>query len=156
MSDAAWGFWGSILGSLIGGGIAYAIAIKAALLQTQATWTIQRDKLNKELAWQLLQYIDDYLFLSFKTDKKEERQRVERSLLTTASLCMPERVNDIRREIKNVELYHYAKQEGRTLPRGVAFTPVRQYFEQLQSDICKKHLGFAWEDTAPDDIPPTA
>lgn len=145
MSDAAWGFWGSILGSLIGGGIAYAIAIKAALLQTQATWTIQRDKQEKELAWQLIQDIDHYLILSFKSDKKEERQRIARSLITAASLCIPNRVPDIRRWLKEVDRYHYAKDDGSPPPKGIAFTPLRQFFESLQSEICKIYFDLAWE-----------
>lgn len=145
MSDAFWGFWGSVIGSLIGGGIAYFVAIKAAAAQTRASWEIQHDKHQKELAWQLLQEIDEYVLCSFRPDGHETRQRAARRLLTTAVLCVPDQAQAIREWVKKVDAYHYAKQQGRPLPKGVGFTPMQQFFDTLQASLAQKHFDFTWD-----------
>ncbi|MDO5625703.1 MAG: hypothetical protein Q4G71_13560 [Pseudomonadota bacterium] len=148
MSDAFWGFWGSVIGSLIGGAIAYFVALKAAAAQTRATWEIEHDKHQKELAWQLVHEIDEYVLCSFQSDGLAIRRRAARRLLTSAALCVPDRVPAIRDWVKGVDAYHYAKEQGRSLPRGVGFTPMQQFFDALQADIAQKHFDFAWEQPA--------
>lgn len=144
MSDAAWGFWGSVIGSLIGGAIAYFVAIKAAAAQTRASWEIQHDKHQKELAWQLLQEIDEYVLCSFRPQEDETRQRAARRMLTAAALCMPEQIPAIKHWVGRVNAYHHAKQQGRPPPKGVSFTALQQFCEGLQSTLTQKHFDFTW------------
>lgn len=147
MSDAAWGFWGSVVGSLVGGAIAYLVALKAAAAQAKSTWEIEYDRRQKELAWQLVHEIDEYVLCSFRGEH-EQRQRAARRLLTSAALCMPEQVPAIRDWVKKVDAYHYAKEQNRPTPKGVGFAPMRQFFDGLQAHITQKHFNFAWEPSA--------
>ncbi|PAT41538.1 hypothetical protein CK623_00985 [Vandammella animalimorsus] len=155
MSDAFWGFWGSVIGSLIGGAIAYFVALKAAAAQTDATWKIEGDKRQKELAMQLLQAIDEYVLCSFR-GTHEERQRAARRLLTCAALCMPDQITALQHCIKKVDEYRYAKEQDRPLPKGVNFKATQDFFNQLQTTITQKHFNFALEPAAQDGEPPNA
>jgi hypothetical protein len=134
MSDAAWGFWGSVVGGLVGGVIAYFVAIRAARVQTDAIRLIENSKHEKELAYRLLREIDDYIDCSFRGEK-EDRQRAARAMLTSAALCISEQYGEIARHVDGVDRYHFKK------PGAMRFPEVRDFFENLQIRLSERYFG---------------
>lgn len=120
------------------------MALKAAAAQTRASWEIQHDRHQKELAWQLLQEIDEYVLCSFRPQEHETRQRAARRMLTAAALCMPEQIPAIKEWVGKVNAYHYVKEHGRPPPKGVSFTALQQFCDALQIRLTQQHFDFTW------------
>ncbi|MCS4510951.1 hypothetical protein [Xylophilus ampelinus] len=150
MSDAAWSFWGSVAGSLVGGLIAWFVARWAAKVQTDAARSVENERNKRELLVHFLKEIDEYVHFSFREGAREQRQLARRRMTTTALIVAPNRVRAIDEEARAVEVWHGAMDK-----RGTTnFKRVKTFFELLQNELCTEHFQFVLP-VAPSENMPT-
>lgn len=151
MSDALWGFFGSVIGSLIGGAIAWKVAMEAAKVQVaaamdvakeqiSATREMERQRHERELALKLLTGIDEFVHVSFR-GSKEDRQLAARTVLTTAIALLPaDLVRQLDICLARVERYHQVKSSGIAVQGLTNYSEVENFFRQLKHRVCQEKL----------------
>lgn len=133
MNDVFWGFAGAIIGSII----SYFATLKVAKKQAEEARKLEEWRFQKQLAAKLLLDIDEYVLCSFRSIK-EERQRAARTLFTSATLCIPERLADISDCLNKVDRYRYDTEAGQ--PASLKFSSVDDFFNQIKNEIISKYF----------------
>ncbi|MFV0681364.1 hypothetical protein [Ottowia sp.] len=148
MNDAVWGFLSAVAGSLIGGVIAWrvamvatraqvAAALEATSLQINASRDMERRKQERDLALKLLIEIDEFVHVSFR-GSKEDRQLAGRTMLTTALTVL--KVDDVKafnEQLTRIDRYHQVRAADKSIAGLTNYSQVENFFVSRNTVFAK-------------------
>nr|WP_238396060.1 hypothetical protein [Xanthomonas fragariae] len=136
-----------MVAAAIGGCVAACVASR----QIEASLQVEREKVRKETSKELIEAIDSLVHIAYRHDseeKRHERQRLRRRILSLSALALPERFSDTQRHLDLIDRWWW-KQSHPASPavQGAGYTATNGFFEgvktQLFCDIFGQRIEFS-------------
>ncbi|MDM7553382.1 hypothetical protein [Xanthomonas fragariae] len=143
--------WPNIVSTLVAAAIGGCVAACVASRQIEASLQVEREKVRKETSKELIEAIDSLVHIAYRHDseeKRHERQRLRRRILSLTALALPERFSDTQRHLDLIDRWWW-KQSHPASPavQGAGYTATNGFFEgvktQLFCDIFGQRIEFS-------------
>jgi len=138
--------WPNIVATLAAALIGGLIASKVARHQIQANQQVEREKIRKETARELIEAIDSYVHIAYRDSSDAatlERQRLRKRILSLTALTAPDRFQHVKDHLIGIDRWWRQKQPGFSGPyvAGFGLTATQTFFESLKTDLFCQVFG---------------
>ncbi|CTP92549.1 hypothetical protein [Xanthomonas graminis] len=154
--------WPNILATLAAAAIGGWVAAGVASRQIQASLQVEREKVRQETSKELIEAIDSFVHIAYRHDneeKRHERQRLRRRILSLTALALPEQFSDTQRHLDMIDRWWWRKQYQPSAPpiQGTGFTATNDFFEGVKTrlfrDVFGQRIEFSGESERTDAAP---
>lgn len=137
--------WPNIAATLASAFIGGLIAAGVAGRQIKASHSAERDKTRRECARDLIESIDSFLHIAYRSetpDSRLERQRLRRRILSLLVMCLPERFDATQTHLDGIDTW-WRRRRSNSAQRiaGMGFTATEQFFDDLKSSLFEEVFG---------------
>ena len=137
--------WPNIVATLAAAAIGGWVAAGVANRQIQTSLQVEREKVRKETSKELIEAIDSFVHIAYRHDseeKRRERQRLRRRILSLTALALPERFADTQRHLDLIDRWWWKQSHPAAMPvQGAGYTATNDFFEAVKTQLFREVFG---------------
>ena len=137
--------WPNITATLAAAAIGGWVAAGVAKRQIQASLEVEREKVRKETSKELIEALDSFVHIAYRHDseeKRHERQRLRRRILSLTALALPARFADTQSHLDMIDRWWWKQKHPSAPPvTGAGYTATNEFFETVKTDLFREVFG---------------